>query len=322
MSNERQKPSSAIICPTCGHKNTPVAQICLICDTPLQTEIRLTTKPIHSGGLLRKKSRDDEPAHEPETDNFPNQVQAMPEDEADFDDFPRRKTNTRHQCPDCGHMNRIGTFVCVECGCTLLGNNSGVSDMDTQEAETIRHDYVDTQMVPQVRIDPFEQEAINQSVHVPAERDYITPLMLHEPINDVPLGCFKFTHWMVLRLEIISQHASITIQPRRDKSMLIGRSHESLPVQPDIDLSPYLGGTHGVSRRHALIRLNGTSLEIQDMNSTNGTSINGIRFYPKAAHQLRHGDVLMLGQVQLRVSFIAKTAQANKGLTDELSFND
>lgn len=49
---------------------------------------------------------------------------------------------------------------------------------------------------------------------------------------------------------------------------------------PDVDLTPLGGTTSGVSRRHAVLRNTGGAWTITDLNSTNGTFVNGARIAP------------------------------------------
>lgn len=51
-------------------------------------------------------------------------------------------------------------------------------------------------------------------------------------------------------------------------------------------------GDSGVSRRHAVIRYDGSTAMIEDLGSTNGTIVNGQRVH---RWQLLHGDVIRLG---------------------------
>lgn len=81
----------------------------------------------------------------------------------------------------------------------------------------------------------------------------------------------------------------------------------------------YQWAQHGVSRRHAVIRLHDTCLELIDLDSKNGTSINGVRFFPKARPQLRHQDTIKIGRIQIQISFISETEKISSGQTEELS---
>ncbi|NNH73170.1 FHA domain-containing protein [Nocardia uniformis] len=60
----------------------------------------------------------------------------------------------------------------------------------------------------------------------------------------------------------------------RSKDILIGKRSVSQGVRPDIDLglSP---ADIGVSRTHAVLRIDGDEVTVTDLGSTNGTSLNG-----------------------------------------------
>lgn len=310
---ESQPP--VIKCPSCGHANAPSVNNCIICDFPLsrvtnQTQTRRMTPP---GVLLEQPTFDD---------NFPsphpNKTLGPLPDSNMLVDKQRSKANMtiERKCPDCGHVNRAGTFICVECGFKLVTN----SNLDSSEKGEDHHER-DTQTVPQLQVTEYDKQPVSlmRLEDLPDESDELDiPLLLNEPGKVVPVGSIKFMSWMTLRLDVIGFETPIMVHPRQEKPMLIGRAHPTLPIQPHIDLTPYLKEKHGVSRRHALLRLQGVRLEIQDLNSTNGTSINGVRFMPKEVNQIRNGDLLMLGQVKIRVTFVPQESDRSKGLTDEL----
>lgn len=56
-----------------------------------------------------------------------------------------------------------------------------------------------------------------------------------------------------------------------------------------------------VSRKHALILVNGSLCTVQDLQSKNGTSLNGHRLEPSASHPLKDGDVIEIEGRRLRV---------------------
>lgn len=75
-----------------------------------------------------------------------------------------------------------------------------------------------------------------------------------------------------------------------------------MPV--DIDLTGYSAFHKGVSRFHALLqRSHGTTLEVIDRGSSNGTFINGERIESDQPCLVRHGDELAFGQLRLVVQF-------------------
>jgi hypothetical protein len=60
-----------------------------------------------------------------------------------------------------------------------------------------------------------------------------------------------------------------------------------------------------VSRRHARIGWARQAFTIEDLGSTNGTSVNGARLAANVAHPLKPGDVVRLGRLDLTVSAAA-----------------
>jgi hypothetical protein len=93
----------------------------------------------------------------------------------------------------------------------------------------------------------------------------------------------------------------ITIRPSNE--YLIGRHDVASGIAPDLDLTPYGALDKGVSRLHASLRRGDEVLSIVDLDSANGTYLNGQRL---AAHQprlLRDGDEIRLGKLVLHIYF-------------------
>ena len=57
---------------------------------------------------------------------------------------------------------------------------------------------------------------------------------------------------------------------------------------------------HSVSRRHCLIRREGESFKIIDLESYNGTFVNAV---PVGEHSLSHGDQIAVGSVRVPFPF-------------------
>ncbi|MBN9523479.1 FHA domain-containing protein [bacterium] len=80
---------------------------------------------------------------------------------------------------------------------------------------------------------------------------------------------------------------------------VVGRFAEK-PV--DIDLTGIEpDGQVWSSRRHAALTLDKAMLVVEDLNSLNGTWVNGTRLRAGAALALKAGDVIQIGVAQLRV---------------------
>jgi len=85
----------------------------------------------------------------------------------------------------------------------------------------------------------------------------------------------------------------------------LGRRSERQPVVPDIDFSPNQGYASGVSRLHAVIRRRGNRVLLVDLNSANGTYVNGKRLDPSREEPLANGDVIALGKLKIQIRLTA-----------------
>lgn len=70
-----------------------------------------------------------------------------------------------------------------------------------------------------------------------------------------------------------------------------------------VDLTDYQAGEKGVSRLHAVIRNQGNILTLADLNSTNGTTLNGELLLPGKQRIIKSNDEIQLGKLVLRVQF-------------------
>ncbi|MDF5720356.1 MAG: FHA domain-containing protein [Rhizonema sp. PD37] len=88
---------------------------------------------------------------------------------------------------------------------------------------------------------------------------------------------------------------------------LIGRSHSPY-ITVDIDLSNYeLSVPATISRHHAVIKWANNKLQIIDLNSRNGTFVNGQQLTPQSVNQpsapvvLKVGSKIRLGDLELTI---------------------
>ena len=82
---------------------------------------------------------------------------------------------------------------------------------------------------------------------------------------------------------------------------VLGRACTDLDEVVDLtDLNAY---QHGVSRQHCLLRRRGTTLAVTDLDSTNGTYLNGERLLPYREVVVSEGDRLILGSLHLILFF-------------------
>jgi len=85
------------------------------------------------------------------------------------------------------------------------------------------------------------------------------------------------------------------------ENFTLGRSSEGQAVVPDIDLNRYDAYDYGISRMHAELRIGDDTIQVVDLDSSNGTIVNGKRLDPLKPEPLRHGDILQLGRLRLQI---------------------
>lgn len=89
----------------------------------------------------------------------------------------------------------------------------------------------------------------------------------------------------------------------KGEPIVLGREETTLLGKEDINLSPYNALERGVSRRHARIYANKGQLYIEDLGSSNGTTLNGEELEAHKAYRVSDGDEIMLGRMMLWINF-------------------
>jgi pSer/pThr/pTyr-binding forkhead associated (FHA) protein len=108
--------------------------------------------------------------------------------------------------------------------------------------------------------------------------------------------------WRLL-LQIGSENRT-TLGVSVSDEMLVGREDSRWSRRPEVDLAPFDGMTNGVSREHARILYDDATLYIEDLDSTNGTRINGFQLKPHLRYRLRDGDELEFGRLRAVLRFV------------------
>lgn len=113
----------------------------------------------------------------------------------------------------------------------------------------------------------------------------------HNP--DLP-DSFKF---------LVRENGGIVEAPLRAR-LVIGRRSSNMHV--DVDLSDFDAQELGVSRQHCAIEVEVNRVLVRDLNSVNGTRLNGSVLRPDESYEINHCDELKLGRMHLRVYFIGQ----------------
>lgn len=108
---------------------------------------------------------------------------------------------------------------------------------------------------------------------------------------------------LLIRL-LNSDSAVFAIDAPATEGYVIGRSDEASSYIPDIDLVGYDAREKGVSRRHsALVRYQGATCVV-DLNSVNGTFVDGKRLDPDVPHPIGKSCEVTLGTLTLTIAYL------------------
>lgn len=80
---------------------------------------------------------------------------------------------------------------------------------------------------------------------------------------------------------------------------VLGRSDGTSSYEPDIDLFEHGAQEMGVSRRHAVLVRHRGLVNIIDLDSVNGTFLNGKRLSPHIPYAFNPGDRLSLANLEI-----------------------
>ncbi len=166
-------------------------------------------------------------------------------------------------CPNCHHQEFSGALFCSECGARLV----------VTETPTTHH--IERNQTGLLMTQGVREPVPPAPVTTPGSADAAVSLHLIES-------------GMILHLA-------------GQNEFTLGRVAEGQPILPDVDLSPYEAYAQGVSRLHAVLKLNNQRIFITDLGSSNGTRVNGQKIMPNVDYPLNHGDVIALGKFKIQV---------------------
>ena len=177
------------------------------------------------------------------------------------------------KCPVCGYENADDASFCIKCGAQKPADTQF-----TPPAQTPPPPPVDQSLQQPNTMQPVQQQVVT------------TPPPTTPPSPTIPPAQQVTQKYYLLFIQtpyagLINQKIplSFDIFP----SISVGRSPENVIIVPDPE----------VSRRHALISLEGGELYIEDLNSTNGTYIyDGKLFQPvKGKQKISPNTIIKLG---------------------------
>jgi len=172
------------------------------------------------------------------------------------------------RCPVCGAIVLPEQRFCASCGAALPAvPGAGAEEAGAQPA------VVQETVVPET----VPEEAVPEAVAA-----------VLEPA--APAATEPY-------LEVTDSGAHIPLIAQAE--LLIGRVDDVSGIYPDVDMTPHGGEDGGVSRRHALLGHDQGAWYVVDLDSTNGTYVNGAELAPQVRVPVRDGDRIGLGDAEV-----------------------
>ncbi len=161
---------------------------------------------------------------------------------------------------------------CPNCQAVYIDNTLFCSECGAYMSEDARR-----------QTDPIGGELIDRVQHNGPEVDLLAPVDTKDP--------------QIIYLKI---EGGREIELLLARSAHLGRLDPATNNFPEVDLTDDGAQKKGVSRRHArLIRLE-AAVAVEDLGSTNGTFVNGVRVAPQHMVALKKGDIIRCGQIELK----------------------
>ena len=105
------------------------------------------------------------------------------------------------------------------------------------------------------------------------------------------------------QVRLVVGHTSEFVEVFVTRPIIIGRSDDDSAV--DVDLTHQGGYRLGISRQHMQLAPAGANIVATDLNSRNGSKINGQSMRPMQAYPIQSGDTLQLSGLDLHIRAIS-----------------
>lgn len=105
-------------------------------------------------------------------------------------------------------------------------------------------------------------------------------------------------------IELRFESSDVVLKLNLFDELLVGRTEKHDSAMQGFDLASLNGEEMGVSRRHALLRDEGDYISVTDLNSSNGTFVNGVRIPSNSSQRLNDGDRIHFGHLISTISIV------------------
>src|SRR5579883_1023836 len=194
------------------------------------------------------------------------------------------------KCSECGYENIDGLDYCDGCGAKLAAGAAASAPNGGAAAPAAGEAPAAAPEAPAAEAGGGAAPAASE-----APTGEITPPAAPAAAPAAAVAAFK------AKLQIVRGEGKGQELPLEDGNNVIGRWDPETGAFPEVDLDKY-DPEAKVSRKHALLRIEGGKITVEDMGSLNGTYVNRQpRLAPGTPVELKSGDEIIIGKTFLKL---------------------
>ena len=200
-------------------------------------------------------------------------------------------------CPQCGAAAIPGEAFCDNCGAPL---NAPARPAAPAPAPPYSSGVPAQPTYPPPQPSSFQPTQPAAPSYTPPPAPAYTPPVQAPPVYTPPPAPAAPARSLLEPSSLVVAASGATIRLPAAAQAVVGRGDAVSNFYPDVDLNPHGALDNGVGRRHLRLLVQNGQVLIEDMDSTNGTVLNGQRLAPRQPQPLRDGDQIVVGKLVLR----------------------
>jgi hypothetical protein len=213
------------------------------------------------------------------------------------------------KCSECGYENIDGLDYCDGCGAKLNaasvttggGPSAGTAPSATQTTvDTAPAEAATAEAATEASAEPPPSEAPTGEIKQPTAGAAEANAAAAAPAAEAPAAAATGSTARA-KLQVVRGGRKGQEFPLEDGNNLIGRWDPETGAFPEVDLDQD-DPEAKISRKHALIRFEGSKITVEDIGSLNGTYVNRQpRLMPGNPVELKSGDEIIIGKTFLKL---------------------